>query len=132
MFISQWRYVHLLFFVAFLGSWFLFALLWWLIIYYHGDFEEEHLPENQVSPPISPIFLISLSHYLTTLTILTLTYPVADLHIAIDMFCNQHLSPLPGSKQLDAMRLANQQLCFCLPFQVTIPTKALLRNKQTQ
>jgi len=44
----QWRYVHLLFFVAFLGSWFLFALLWWLIIYYHGDFEEEHLPENQV------------------------------------------------------------------------------------
>jgi len=43
----QWRYVHLLFFVAFLGSWFLFALLWWLIIYYHGDFEEEHLPENQ-------------------------------------------------------------------------------------
>ena len=45
---SQWRYVHLLFFVAFLGSWFLFALLWWLIIYYHGDFEEEHLPENQV------------------------------------------------------------------------------------
>jgi len=43
----QWRYVHLVFFVAFLGSWFLFALLWWLIIYYHGDFEEEHLPENQ-------------------------------------------------------------------------------------
>merc|ERR1719341_1904401 len=43
----QWRYVHLLFFVAFLGSWFLFALLWWLIIYYHGDFEEDHLPHNQ-------------------------------------------------------------------------------------
>jgi len=43
----QWRYVHLLFFVAFLGSWYLFALLWWLIIYYHGDFEEDHLPENQ-------------------------------------------------------------------------------------
>ena len=175
---SQWRYVHLLFFVAFLGSWFLFALLWWLIIYYHGDFEEEHLPENQVFclilvistcltyphshlsccwPNHIDIFGWSsiimetlkrntcqrirclhlshrsfLSHYLTTLTILTLTYPVADLHIAIDMFCNQHLSPLPGSKQLDAMRLANQQLCFCLPFQVTIPTKALLRNKQTQ
>ena len=50
---SQWRYVHLLFFVAFLGSWFLFALLWWLIIYYHGDFEEEHLPANQVSAAFS-------------------------------------------------------------------------------
>ena len=77
-------------------------------------------------------FLSHYLNYLTTLTILTLTYPTADLHIAIDMFCNQHLSPLPGSKQLDALRLANQQLCFCLPFQVAIPTKVLLSNKQTQ
>ena len=72
-----------------------------------------------------------LSHYLTyltTLTILTLTYPAADLHIEIDMFCNQHLSPLPGSKQLDAMRLANQQLCLRLSLQVAI---ALFTNVQS-
>ena len=44
----KWRYVHLLFFFAFVGSWFFFALLWWLILYYHGDFEADHLPDEQV------------------------------------------------------------------------------------
>ena len=43
----RWRYVHLIFFCAFVGSWFAFALLWWVIIYYHGDLDEEHLPHNQ-------------------------------------------------------------------------------------
>jgi len=43
----KWRYVHLIFFMAFIGSWFIFAVIWYIIIYYHGDFEEAHLPENQ-------------------------------------------------------------------------------------
>jgi len=43
----QWRYVHLLFCIAFFGSWLGFALIWYIIFYYHGDLEEEHLPENQ-------------------------------------------------------------------------------------
>ena len=43
----KWRYVHLLFFIAFVGSWFGFALIWWIIFYYHGDFEEGHLPDKQ-------------------------------------------------------------------------------------
>ena len=43
----KWRYVHFIFFLAFIGSWFSFAIVWYIIIYYHGDFEENHLPENQ-------------------------------------------------------------------------------------
>jgi len=43
----KWRYVHLIFFMAFIGSWFIFAVIWYIIIYYHGDFDEEHLPDNQ-------------------------------------------------------------------------------------
>merc|ERR1719312_1086408 len=41
------RYVHMAFFVSFIGSWLFFALIWWIILYYHGDFEEDHLPHNQ-------------------------------------------------------------------------------------
>jgi len=43
----KWRYVHFIFFLAFIGSWFSFAIVWYIIIYYHGDFEEDHLPDNQ-------------------------------------------------------------------------------------
>merc|ERR1719312_2356586 len=43
----QWRYVHFFFFMAFIGSWFSFALVWYIIIYYHGDFEPDHLPNMQ-------------------------------------------------------------------------------------
>lgn len=43
----KWRYVHMAFFVSFIGSWLFFALIWWIILYYHGDFEEDHLPHNQ-------------------------------------------------------------------------------------
>jgi len=43
----KWRYVHMLFFCSFIGSWLFFAGIWYIIIYYHGDFEEEHLPHNQ-------------------------------------------------------------------------------------
>jgi len=44
----QWRWVLLFFHVAFFGSWFLFALVWWVIIYYHGDLEAEHLPGSKL------------------------------------------------------------------------------------
>lgn len=45
----KWRYVHILFFFSFIGSWMFFAIIWYIIIYYHGDFEEDHLPHNQES-----------------------------------------------------------------------------------
>ncbi|XP_053969489.1 G protein-activated inward rectifier potassium channel 3 isoform X2 [Anastrepha ludens] len=44
---SQWRWTLLVFALSFVLSWLFFALLWWLIVYTHGDLEEMHLPENQ-------------------------------------------------------------------------------------
>ncbi|XP_067614823.1 G protein-activated inward rectifier potassium channel 3 isoform X2 [Eurosta solidaginis] len=44
---SQWRWTLLVFALSFILSWLFFALLWWLIIFTHGDLEELHLPEHQ-------------------------------------------------------------------------------------
>ncbi|XP_037824926.1 G protein-activated inward rectifier potassium channel 3 isoform X1 [Lucilia sericata] len=44
---SQWRWTLLAFALSFILSWLLFAVLWWLIMYTHGDLEELHLPANQ-------------------------------------------------------------------------------------
>ena len=38
----RWRYTLLAFLASFMLSWLLFAVLWWLIAYCHGDY----LPEN--------------------------------------------------------------------------------------
>lgn len=44
---SQWRWTLLVFALSFLLSWLAFAVIWWLISFTHGDFEEMHLPPNQ-------------------------------------------------------------------------------------
>lgn len=44
---SQWRWTLLAFALSFILSWLIFAVLWWLIMYTHGDLEELHLPYNQ-------------------------------------------------------------------------------------
>ncbi|KAJ8977748.1 hypothetical protein NQ317_001112 [Molorchus minor] len=54
---SQWRWTLTIFAVAFLGSWLLFALVWWLIMYSHGDLEEEHLPIHQADADWAPCVL---------------------------------------------------------------------------
>lgn len=33
----RWRWVWFWFTLSFLVSWFLFAILWWIIAYHHGD-----------------------------------------------------------------------------------------------
>nr|CAD7259055.1 unnamed protein product [Timema shepardi] len=43
----KWRWVLLILNASFFLTWFLFALLWWLIAYVHGDLDPEHLPEFQ-------------------------------------------------------------------------------------
>lgn len=43
----QWRWTLLAFALSFILSWLFFALIWWLIMYTHGDLEELHLPHNQ-------------------------------------------------------------------------------------
>merc|ERR1719348_52787 len=43
----QWRYTLLIFSASFFISWLLFAVVWYIIAYAHGDFEEGHLPHQQ-------------------------------------------------------------------------------------
>nr|CAD7425033.1 unnamed protein product [Timema monikensis] len=43
----KWRWVLLILNVSFFLTWFLFAILWWLIAYVHGDLDPEHLPQFQ-------------------------------------------------------------------------------------
>ncbi|ALC46935.1 Irk2 [Drosophila busckii] len=50
----QWRWTLLAFALSFILSWLFFALIWWLIMYTHGDLEERHLPANQEDSGWSP------------------------------------------------------------------------------
>ncbi|XP_030369330.1 G protein-activated inward rectifier potassium channel 3 isoform X2 [Scaptodrosophila lebanonensis] len=50
----QWRWTLLAFALSFILSWLFFALLWWLIMYTHGDLEELHMPDNQEESGWSP------------------------------------------------------------------------------
>nr|XP_023013792.1 G protein-activated inward rectifier potassium channel 3-like [Leptinotarsa decemlineata] len=54
---SQWRWTLSVFAVGFLGSWLIFALIWWLISFTHGDLEEDHLPMHQANSNWSPCIL---------------------------------------------------------------------------
>ncbi|XP_023012963.1 G protein-activated inward rectifier potassium channel 3 isoform X3 [Leptinotarsa decemlineata] len=43
---AQWRWTLLVFAMNFLLSWLIFATVWWLIVFTHGDLIEEHLNET--------------------------------------------------------------------------------------
>ena len=47
VFHSCFRYIALAFAMSFLVTWTLFAVLWWLICYIHGDFEPDNLPDGK-------------------------------------------------------------------------------------
>ncbi|XP_015191057.1 PREDICTED: uncharacterized protein LOC107074292 isoform X2 [Polistes dominula] len=51
---TQWRWTLLCFALSFLLSWLGFAVIWWLIAFTHGDFEERHLPPFQVDNNWTP------------------------------------------------------------------------------
>lgn len=44
---SQWRWTLLVFALSFILSWLGFAVIWWLIAFTHGDFEDGHLPHQR-------------------------------------------------------------------------------------
>ncbi|XP_046606785.1 uncharacterized protein LOC124298618 isoform X1 [Neodiprion virginianus] len=51
---TQWRWTLLCFTLSFLLSWLGFAVIWWLIAFTHGDFDEKHLPGVQVENKWTP------------------------------------------------------------------------------
>ncbi|XP_013010828.1 ATP-sensitive inward rectifier potassium channel 1 isoform X2 [Cavia porcellus] len=66
----KWRYKMTVFISAFLGSWFLFGLLWYVVAYTHKDLPEFHPPDNH-TPCVENIngmtsaFLFSLETQVT-------------------------------------------------------------------
>jgi potassium inwardly-rectifying channel subfamily J len=53
----QWRWTLTIFALAYFVSWLFFALIWWLIMFTHGDLEDEHLPQNQAENNWNPCVL---------------------------------------------------------------------------
>ena len=53
----KWRYVLLIFTASFFLSWLAFAVFWWIIMYYRGDFEPDHLPNKQEENGYQPCVL---------------------------------------------------------------------------
>ncbi|KAL0123022.1 hypothetical protein PUN28_007569 [Cardiocondyla obscurior] len=54
---TQWRWTLLCFILSFILSWLGFAVIWWLIAFTHGDFEEHHLPPYQTESNWTPCVL---------------------------------------------------------------------------
>ncbi|XP_045116795.1 ATP-sensitive inward rectifier potassium channel 12-like isoform X3 [Portunus trituberculatus] len=50
----QWRWTLLVFAMSFISSWLLFALVWWVIAYLHGDLLPHHLPDQQAASNWTP------------------------------------------------------------------------------
>ncbi|CAL7934928.1 unnamed protein product [Xylocopa violacea] len=51
---TQWRWTLLCFSLSFVLSWLGFAVIWWLIAFTHGDFDERHLPQFQIENNWTP------------------------------------------------------------------------------
>ncbi|GJQ81862.1 hypothetical protein Trydic_g9888 [Trypoxylus dichotomus] len=51
---TQWRWTLIVFAMSFLMSWLGFAVIWWLIAFTHGDFEDMHLPAFQAESKWTP------------------------------------------------------------------------------
>ncbi|XP_078091431.1 ATP-sensitive inward rectifier potassium channel 8-like [Mustelus asterias] len=43
----KWRYTLFIFTMSFLCSWLLFAMMWWLLAFAHGDLEQQQRPDSQ-------------------------------------------------------------------------------------
>ncbi|XP_052763035.1 G protein-activated inward rectifier potassium channel 3-like [Mya arenaria] len=51
----QWRYNLLVFTLAFIFSWLIFALIWWLICFSHGDLDEQNMIDTEWKPCVVEI-----------------------------------------------------------------------------
>ncbi|XP_018012129.1 uncharacterized protein LOC108669334 isoform X2 [Hyalella azteca] len=50
----KWRWTLMVFAMSFILSWLVFAVVWWLIVFLHGDLKPDHLPHNQEKNNWSP------------------------------------------------------------------------------
>lgn len=57
---ARWKWTLLAFAAAFMISWLLFAVVWWLLFFVHGDLQEQNLPplqeQNNFSPCVIEIY----------------------------------------------------------------------------
>ncbi|KAK7081684.1 Inward rectifier potassium channel activity protein [Halocaridina rubra] len=53
----QWRWTLLVFAMSFITSWLIFALIWWIISFTHGDLEPPHLPDRQEESSWTPCII---------------------------------------------------------------------------
>lgn len=51
---AQWRWTLLVFALNFLLSWLMFAVVWWLIVYTHGDLDRVNLANDRVNTTWKP------------------------------------------------------------------------------
>uniref|UniRef100_A0A8D9ETA7 ATP-sensitive inward rectifier potassium channel 12 n=1 Tax=Cacopsylla melanoneura TaxID=428564 RepID=A0A8D9ETA7_9HEMI len=51
----RWRWILAWFTLSFIGTWFLFAILWWIIAYHHGDLKSSKVrdPFNDTAPCVT-------------------------------------------------------------------------------
>ena len=62
----KWRWSLIIFTMTFVSTWLLFAIIWWIIAFTHGDFVQENLDDESYSPCIDAVsdfptaFLFSL------------------------------------------------------------------------
>lgn len=65
---AQWRWTLLVFALNFLLSWLLFAVIWWLIAYAHGDLEPQHIVRKQIvvinSVQLKSVFQLNVKLFL--------------------------------------------------------------------
>ncbi len=52
---AQWRWTFLAFVMSFLLSWFAFSLMWWLIVYSHGDLLDENRKNSSWIPCVANV-----------------------------------------------------------------------------
>ncbi|CAG9094638.1 unnamed protein product [Plutella xylostella] len=51
---ARWRWTLVYCFLTYMSTWLIFAGIWWLILFYHGDFEDDHLPHSSNSTAWTP------------------------------------------------------------------------------
>ncbi|XP_072931738.1 G protein-activated inward rectifier potassium channel 4-like [Epargyreus clarus] len=104
---ARWRWTLLYCVIAYVSNWLIFAIIWWTILYLHGDLEIEHLPRENVSTEWKPcvreiysftsVFLFSIEVHTTIgygKRAITLECPSAMLTMCIESITGKIIQAL--------------------------------------